>query len=146
MAEDIFHLGVKALIRNPKGEMLVLKVNPENLKKTKAVYWDIPGGRISKGETIEQTLKREIKEETGITGISSFDFFTMIVSPLRIPIGNSDVGLVLAIYWCDIARQSTVRLSPEHTEYKWVLSAEAAKLLEFKFTKEFSNKLKNVKR
>ena len=35
-------------------------------KNKKAGYYDIPGGKIEKGENPEQTAIREIKEETGL--------------------------------------------------------------------------------
>lgn len=54
MSEDVFHLGVKAIIQNTDGKILLLKVN---LKKLKAfngeAYWDIPGGRIKQGDSVE---------------------------------------------------------------------------------------------
>ncbi len=56
---------VSALIFSKDGKLLMGKKDP-----TKGgVYpdcWHIPGGGIDEGETLEQALQREIKEEVGI--------------------------------------------------------------------------------
>ena len=47
MSEDAYHLGVKALVRDADGKILLLKVNPAELKGAKnSNYWDLPGGRV----------------------------------------------------------------------------------------------------
>ncbi|PIS09571.1 ADP-ribose pyrophosphatase [Candidatus Beckwithbacteria bacterium CG10_big_fil_rev_8_21_14_0_10_34_10] len=51
---------VGALVFNRKGEILLVKSY-----KWKGKY-QIPGGHIEEGETIEEAVKREVKEETGL--------------------------------------------------------------------------------
>ncbi len=148
--EDIFHLGVKALIRNKKGEILLLKVNPEKLINRKdwngIAYWDIPGGRIKKGFSVKKTLTTEIKEETGIYDVTNIKPFAMVLSKLRIPIKetNSSVGLILSAYTCEISENSKIKLSDEHIAARYFTPKEAAKLLAIKYPKEFTDKIKKL--
>lgn len=50
------------IIENDNNEILLVKrrVDP------KKGYWDLPGGFISLGENLEESCKREIKEELGV--------------------------------------------------------------------------------
>ncbi len=56
------HIGCYGIAYNDKNEVLLIK-------KARGPYTgqlDLPGGGIEKGETAEDTLKREFQEETGI--------------------------------------------------------------------------------
>lgn len=124
--EDLYHLGVKALIRDPEGKVLLLKVNPAKLGGNhRGAYWDIPGGRVQRGSTVEDTLRRELAEETGLTARATRPF-AMTLSNIRIPLAPHDVGLVLSVYLCDVDDASAITLSDEHTDCAWHLPSDAA--------------------
>lgn len=53
---------VGAIIENENKEILCALRSPE---MTLPNYWEFPGGKIEKGESKEEALKREIKEELG---------------------------------------------------------------------------------
>jgi len=50
------------------GKVLLVKRNHEPFKD----YWCLPGGHIDFGETAEQAIIREVKEETGLTFTPKF--------------------------------------------------------------------------
>lgn len=54
-----YRVAVKALIKNAKGEILVVKENSDK--------WDLPGGGLNHGEEPEAGIRRELKEELGVT-------------------------------------------------------------------------------
>ena len=141
--EKLFFVGLKALITDKKGKILLFKAETAH-HRNKTPYWDIPGGRVQHGETITQTLHREIEEETGVTDIKTTEFWTSVVSKHEIPIDEGDTlaGLVLMIYKITIPEDSNIRISPEHTEYGWFTPLEAAKLLADKYPAEFTDLLK----
>ena len=51
-----------AIIPFPENKILLIKRNTVPFKG----YWGLPGGRMDPGETVEQTIVREVKEETGL--------------------------------------------------------------------------------
>ncbi len=51
-----------AIIPYPDNKILLIKRNTRPF----VGFWALPGGRMDLGETLEQTVVREIKEETGL--------------------------------------------------------------------------------
>lgn len=91
------------------------------LKKANGTYknkYEFPGGkRIKQDKTIQETVKREILEETGL--ISTI--FELIYS-IKID------ELNLYFYYCKINNDNPIILSKEHTKYIWVTLKQAKKL------------------
>lgn len=50
-------VSVAALVRNDRGEVLMLRSPLRG--------WEFPGGMVESGETLQEALRREIREETG---------------------------------------------------------------------------------
>jgi 8-oxo-dGTP diphosphatase len=141
MAEKLFYVGVKGLIQNRQGKILLLKADATKHRKNKEPYWDIPGGRIDEDESVLDALKRELKEETGIEKIQNHSFFTTVISNHQIPHGRQTIGLVLMIYVVKIPSDSVIKISKEHVAYEWVSRLEARKRLIHKYPKEFTDQL-----
>ena len=60
MTKKIIRVAAAAIIDQEKGLVLVGKRNADRLV---GGYWEFPGGKIEKGETRQQTAKREVEEE-----------------------------------------------------------------------------------
>lgn len=103
--------GVKALIMR-NGEILVLQT-------PKQVY-DLPGGRVEKGETMKTALLREISEETGLTVKIKGKYTDWEFKK------SSDLKITGLTYFCDwLAGQ--IRLSKEHDSFCWLRPSEIPK-------------------
>lgn len=59
-------LGVRVLVRNPRGEILLVK-------HTYLPGWYLPGGGVDCGEDVEKAAKREVYEETGISELDDLE-------------------------------------------------------------------------
>lgn len=71
---NLIRISLKAVIFNEKGEVLVVKEADRD-------WWDIPGGGIDEGESIKETLARELREEVSLKG--DFDYETILAEDPR---------------------------------------------------------------
>jgi 8-oxo-dGTP pyrophosphatase MutT (NUDIX family) len=135
MELDCFHLGVKALIFS-SGNLLLLKRD----HPVKGMYWDIPGGRLQKGESQMAALLREVEEETGINSFSEIDPFMTAITDIR----NGDIGLIFSFFLMHVAETFTPILSAEHVDFAWSTPLQAAEKLKH-YPSIFIERIKNVR-
>lgn len=124
--DKLSQIGIKVLIINPRDEVLLLRRNPDAYGDGKS-YWDIPGGRVEKdidvatiingGGGIHPELRRELQEEIGWSPEDS-NTLTFVSHQQIKTSSNADVDRYTVAL--RINEDISVRLSPEHTEYKWV--------------------------
>ena len=90
----------------------VLIIRRSSYIETGAGEWDIPGGGMQFGETMQECLTREAKEETGLNVRVERLLFatTRLVTPVR--------QIIILVYLCH-ADSDEVMLSHEHTDYLW---------------------------
>ncbi len=120
MTEKLFNVGTKGIVVNDD-KVLILKKNHDQ------PFWELPGGRISGDETIEQTLRRELQEEVPNIRITSIN---KVTHAYRVPKDIHDgVGLVLIFYAVEADFDSKPEISEEHSECRWVTTEEAVELL-----------------
>ena len=117
----IIQVGVKALIFNKTGKVLIIKRNAEKYPEVNNL-WDIPGGRIDSSVSLEDNLKREILEEIGFNDI---EILALIAAQ---DIIKHDKHVVRLTYVARETKQGKPRLSEEHTEFKWVTLSGLGKL------------------
>jgi len=73
--------------------------------------WDLPGGKLNRGEVLENCLVREVYEELGITVVPG----PLITATQRLI--NGWVNVVVLIYSCSTTNLShDLRLSSEHSK------------------------------
>lgn len=77
----IFNIRVTGILVE-NNELLIVK---QKLSDSRS--WSLPGGRLERGETLEQGLKREFKEETGL-----------------------DIEIIRFLYICDVGSSSNTIL------------------------------------
>jgi 8-oxo-dGTP diphosphatase len=117
-------LGVGALIFDGDQILLVERAG-EPLKG----YWSLPGGLLETGELIEDAVRRETREETGLEVelLYRFDLFERI---MRDDQGRAEYHFVLVDYVCKIIG-GDMRPADDVSRVEW---AQVAKMRDYKIT------------
>lgn len=140
---QLFYIGIKALIRNAQGLVLLMQADVTNHAAPVEVYWDLPGGRMEPGENVQSALNREIQEETGIMDVPEGTFLTATLSNHTIPYDQGKMaGLMLMVYEINLPAGTKIHVSGEHTAYEWVTLSEAKRRLSHKYQPDFIAKLR----
>ena len=101
-------------------------------------HWDFPKGHIEANETDTETVKREVKEETGIKDIEIVRDFKEKIQyfyKLKKELINKDVVFYLAK-----TKTAQIKLSFEHIGSKWLPYKKAIEQLTFKNAKDILEK------
>ena len=101
-------------------------------------YWDFPKGHIEKGEEIEDTVKREVEEETGLEDIKFVEGFKEWIRYFFKYKGKNIFKIVT--FLLAKTREKEVKISTEHIGYQWLPYEEALGKLTFKNAKEILKK------
>ena len=79
--------------------------------KARGLLWEFVGGKTEPGETMEEALIRECREELDIT-VSVGELFTQVIHDYP------DILIRLSLFHCTIA-EGTPKLL-EHNDLKWI--------------------------
>lgn len=111
-------VSVAALVSNDKGEILLIK-SPRR-------GWEYPGGMVEPGETFQNALIREIKEESGID-VEITGFIGLCK--------NIEKDVVNLDFTCK-AVGGKPTTSIESTEIRWATREEAMEMVTFPLTRK----------
>ena len=111
-------------------------------------HWEFAKGHIEKGESNEETVRREIEEETGIKEIKIIPGFKEYVKYFF----RASYDLVdeekkkapwifkLVVFYLVQTKETEVKISKEHKDFIWLPFEDALKKLTYKNAKEILKK------
>ncbi len=112
---DKLFVATKAFIERD-GKVLVVRESVNYQDGTNAGKFDVPGGRLSAGEHFDEALRREVKEETGLTATVHEPIY---VGEWR-PTVRGENWQIVGIFFRVSCDASDVLLSDDHMEFLWI--------------------------
>ena len=118
-------LAVKGICEH-NGKILLLKIRSKSSHD--AGLWEIPGGKVKKGEFFDAALKREYKEETDLD-IEVESLYNVIQRNYTACKTNEEIrSIQLIMNVSSISDEVTI--SEEHDDYGWFDKDEIIKMMD----------------
>jgi 8-oxo-dGTP diphosphatase len=124
-----FRIACYALVHNGKGEILLLQRPAE--KRNFPNQWEFPGGKLDPGESIDQAVCREVREESGLS-------ITADSLAGTVEFGVKDLRVIMLVFHAT-SPSDRVTISHEHQAYRWVPLAQALTMDLTQQVREFIN-------
>jgi 8-oxo-dGTP diphosphatase len=102
---------VRLIIPNKESKVLILKRTHTSHSEGS---WCLPGGKIDYGQTAEQAITKELKEETSLVCMSSHFLFYQD----SLPKIEGDMHCINLYFECTVS--GDIRLNEESGEYAWI--------------------------
>lgn len=122
MSVDKLFVATKAFITY-QDKVLLLRESDKYEDGVNVGKYDVPGGRVEPGQRFDESLLREIKEETGLEVEMGCPFHT---AEWRPEVRGEKWQIVGTFFECD-AQTSEVRLSQDHDHYVWADPQDVSK-------------------
>jgi 8-oxo-dGTP diphosphatase len=116
-------ISTRAIIINPENKILLIRRSIKN--KTNVGKWEFVGGKMEQHQNINETLKREVLEETNIK-IENTKTSVCAVSNNKINIpGYENIMHISISKIIKLNNTPEVTLSHEHDKFIWATKDEA---------------------
>lgn len=126
--------GAVLLSETPSGRVFLLLNYPSG-------HWDFVKGNVEDGETLRQTVLREIKEETGIVDV---EFVSGFEDKIEYHYQrDGDIVHKEVVFFLAKTKTTDVKISHEHLGFVWLSFNDALKKMTYK---NAQNVLKKVKK
>jgi len=107
--------------RGRRGAILLVERGGHPLKG----YWSIPGGLVETGESLDEAVRREVLEETGlrVKPVEMFGIFERVMNDAR---GRAEYHYLLMDYICTVTG-GKLRAGDDVARVEWVTRGRLGK-------------------
>lgn len=110
-----------SVIRNARGQVLLVQ---RSKKSSYPGFWQLVEGKLEKGESLKEAIKREVNEETS-TEVSQLDMYSVFYNEIE---AKGLKYLCFRIVFNTVISSNKIKTSNEHISFGWFNKEETMKL------------------
>jgi 8-oxo-dGTP pyrophosphatase MutT (NUDIX family) len=119
----------KAVVVNVEGNILLLRRSKTDVRRP--LQWDLPGGMLELKEDLAQSVRREVKEESGLDVTDLLPIYATTEVRAWKDHEGAHTDSVTFIFYKASTKSGDVVLSFEHDKFQWAPLEKAINELEY---------------